>query len=174
MIMLTVGAICTSLMIIAFIAMTPSMEERVQKPRQNKWPWGINNSELKNAMVSALDKIIEEGTESSYVHISFDDEYYIQYLYFREAQEVLCVAVSNKNLTSSYKISPIQEALLVKMGYLEPGRTDSHGNSFSNFSKWCSVREHEDFPLICDELLKIIEGSYGIKQGVNVSLKVVL
>ena len=80
----------------------------------------------------ALDKLISEGTDGSYLIVAID-EVYFQFLSIGDMEQrwLYCEAVSNEFLPEGQKLEPEQITALTLMGFVESVETPNYSCDFN-------------------------------------------
>ena len=80
----------------------------------------------------ALDKLISEGTDGSYLIVAID-EVYFQFLSIGDLQQrwLYCEAVSNEFLPEGQKLEPEQITALTLLGFVETVETPNYSCDFN-------------------------------------------
>ena len=114
-------------------------------------------------------KSIEKKQDGSFVILDFEN-YYLQYLLLTNSGEIWCEAVSNEFLKVKDTLSNIQIERLLNEGFIKPYENDKHGNQMANYRKLYKATSTNDFIMIIDEGIRIIEEIYELPRQKDIVL----
>lgn len=139
-------------------------KRNIEKPKTYKW--NVENEKLKADFIN----ILSQKPNLEFLIVEFES-YYIQFKGFQKSKEFYCEIVSDTFLDQQNQYSENQKKGILGLGFSEPQKKDSDGNTSPNYSKWYGAKSKKEIDSIFNELIKVLESIYDLEKGTEIKIR---
>ena len=126
-------------------------------------------TEKENFKMDFLKTLVKKPDLKYYV-IDFND-YFIQFMRFKESDEFYCEIVSNEFLNEQTKLNQEQIDKILEIYFRKPNEKDTEGNTSPNYSKFYKAEKKSDLTDIYNELIYLMTEIYGIENDEMIKVR---